>query len=108
MNKTVFLKRLLVALLSLVITITYMPTAVFAAPASNQGETQAEATTDGEPVSEDKASEENVETEAGTSDSERAANTGIEYDGSYWHKNTAECREHKKVFVLQKQRDSIN
>ena len=57
MNTKDFAKRILVAILSLVITITYMPAAVFAEPISDQKTTQSEAASDIAAPSEETAPE---------------------------------------------------
>ena len=48
MNTKGFLKRILVAFLSLAITVTYMPASAFAEPITNQSETQSEAAEKGQ------------------------------------------------------------
>lgn len=75
MNTKNFAKRILVAILSLVITITYMPAAVFAEPISDQKTTQSEVAKDINAPSEESASEKNdaEETSAENSDAEEAA-----------------------------------
>lgn len=76
MNTKDFAKRILVAILSLVITITYMPAAVFAEPISDQKTTQSEAVNDIAAPSEESASEKSdaeETTAAENSDAEEAA-----------------------------------
>ncbi len=61
MNTKGFLKRILVAFLSLAITVTYMPASAFAEPITNQSETQSEAAEKSNAVApEENTSEESV------------------------------------------------
>lgn len=81
MNTKGFLKRILVAFLSLAITVTYMPASAFAEPITNQSETQSEAAEKSNAVApEENTSEEKEVEEEAQKEQAESFNADVELD----------------------------